>query len=66
MLTDVALEVLGAQEIGQLFGVSRQRVYQLVSRPDFPEPMARLAMGNVWIASEVRQWAEQRGRVIFE
>lgn len=66
MLLDVTHHLVGAQEIGQLFGVSRQRVYQLVTRPDFPEPMARLAMGNVWIASEVRQWAKQRGREIYE
>lgn len=45
-----------------MFGVSRQRAYQLTSRPDFPEPMIRLKAGAVWVTAEVVAWAEKRGR----
>ena len=50
---------MGAAEIGQSLGVSRQRVQQLTSRPDFPKPAAVLSMGKVWLASDVRTWAAQ-------
>ena len=57
---------MGAQEIGDLFGVSRQRVQQIVSRQDFPAPIAKLAMGKVWRTSDVREWATLRGRAMTE
>ncbi len=45
-----------------LGGVSRQRVYQITSRRDFPEPVATLQMGNVWLAEDVEAWiAARRG-----
>ena len=36
--------------------VSRQRVHELAGRPDFPEPLARLAAGAVWDRAQVAQW----------
>jgi prophage regulatory protein len=59
-------QLVGAAEIGQLLGVSRQRVYQLTSSSDFPEPVATLAMGKVWQTADVRRWATQHGRVLHE
>ncbi|GAA4439686.1 helix-turn-helix transcriptional regulator [Phytohabitans houttuyneae] len=52
-------EVMGAAEIADLLGVSRQRVQQLVSRPDFPPPATTLAMGKIWLASDVRAWVRE-------
>lgn len=49
-------ELMGAAEIGALLDVSRQRVQQIVNRPDFPAPVATLAMGKVWGAEDVRAW----------
>lgn len=46
----------GAHEIRELLGVSRQRVYQLAARPDFPEPVAILAQGKVWVVDDIEQW----------
>ena len=46
----------GAHEIRELLGVSRQRVYQLAARPDFPEPIANLAQGKVWAVDDIEQW----------
>lgn len=49
-----------------MFGVGRQRVYQLTARPDFPQPVARLKAGAVWRKVDVVEWAEARGREIQE
>lgn len=50
-------QLLGAQEIRTRFGgVSRQRAYQITSRADFPAPVADLAQGRVWLASDVDDW----------
>lgn len=46
----------GAHEVRELLGVSRQRVYQLAARPDFPEPVAILAQGKVWAVDDIEQW----------
>jgi predicted DNA-binding transcriptional regulator AlpA len=52
---------LGAREIRALMhGVSRQRVYQLTSRRDFPRPVARLAQGKIWLADDVEAWINNR------
>ena len=47
-----------------MLGVSRQRVQQLTRHPDFPPPVARLAMGSVWTRADVTAWAERTGRTI--
>lgn len=62
MLTAVH-HLIGAAEIGDLFGVSRQRVQQLVNRPDFPKPTVELAMGKVWVTEEVVEWGRAHGRL---
>ncbi len=55
-------QLVGAAEIAGLLGVSRQRVTQLTGRPDFPAPVAVLAMGKVWRLDEVEDWIEERDR----
>lgn len=55
-------ELVGAAEVAEILGVSRQRVTQLVARPDFPAPVAVLAMGKVWARDDVEAWAEARER----
>lgn len=56
--------LVGAQEIGEMFGVGRARVYQLTQHPTFPKPVAVLGMGKVWHTEDVRRWAQERGREI--
>ena len=57
-----SLRIIGAHEIRiRLGGVSRQRVYQITSRPDFPEPVAGLAQGRVWLVDDVDAWIASRG-----
>lgn len=57
-------EFVGSAEIGRLFDVSSQRVHQLTTREDFPEPVAVLRMGKVWRAEDVRMWAKATGRTL--
>jgi predicted DNA-binding transcriptional regulator AlpA len=54
------MRLAGAHEVKQLLGVSRQRVYQLAARSDFPKPVAALAQGKVWLLGDIEQWAAAR------
>lgn len=66
MVLDVH-HLVGSQEIGAILGgLSRQRVQQLISRPDFPEPDVVLAMGKVWKRADVEDWARAHGRLISD
>lgn len=57
---------LGVSEVARLLGVSKQRVSELRSRPDFPAPVAELASGPVWRGSQLRRflegWSRRSGR----
>jgi hypothetical protein len=56
--------MLGNAELGRLLGVTRQRVSQIVSGPDFPRPRFTLAMGSIWSLDDVVAWAATRGRTL--
>lgn len=56
---DESGELMGTREIQQLLGVSRQRVQQIVSRPDFPAPKAELSI-RVWDGRAVRQYLRDK------
>jgi hypothetical protein len=57
-----ASQLVGAHEIRELLKramrkeISRQRVYQLTRRPDFPEAVVELAQGKIWQADRVQTW----------
>lgn len=55
--------IVGAAEIAELLGVSRQRVDQLTRRPEFPAPVAELASGRFWVRAQVERWAVDSGRI---
>lgn len=60
MLLDVAKHLMGAAEIQKrLGGLSRQRVQQIISRADWPEPYDELGMGKVWRIEDVEAWISQ-------
>jgi prophage regulatory protein len=51
------LNLMGTAEIRVLLGgISRQRAYQITQRRDFPEPVAKLEMGYVWLREDVEEW----------
>jgi prophage regulatory protein len=61
----MAHRLVGAAEIGMLLGgLSRQRVYQLTTRDDFPEPVAVLASGKIWNYTDITAYARRTGRTI--
>jgi predicted DNA-binding transcriptional regulator AlpA len=52
---------LGVQELAELLGISRQRVYALQKTyEDFPPPAAQLRSGPVWHTSDVETWEKTR------
>lgn len=55
---------MGTGEIRRELGVSRQRVQQLTTSRDFPEPSDVLAAGKVWKREDVEAWARSHGRLI--
>lgn len=59
MLLTMGRHLMGAREIEDRLGVSRQRVHQLVTRPDWPKPYDELAMGKVWRIEDVEQWIRE-------
>jgi predicted DNA-binding transcriptional regulator AlpA len=49
--------LVGAAEIAEMLGVSRQRVAQLISsHEDFPRPEVELTGGRVWSRTAVEAW----------
>jgi predicted DNA-binding transcriptional regulator AlpA len=61
-MAKMKVRLMGAHEIRvRLGGISRQRVYQITSRADFPAAAADLAQGKVWLVEDVEAWiAEHR------
>lgn len=58
------LDLVGLAEIGAMLGVSRQRVDQLARSKGFPDPVATISAGRIWLREEVERWAEQTGREV--
>lgn len=55
----ITMRLYAAGEIQQRLRVSRQRAYQIISRKDFPDPVAELQVGRIWLASDVEAWIAQ-------
>ncbi|MBB5112803.1 hypothetical protein ACGF5H_06320 [Micromonospora chalcea] len=54
------MELVGAAEIRvMLGGISKQRVYVITSNRNFPEPVADLVQGKVWLKSDVQEWIKE-------
>lgn len=57
------LDLVGTAEIAEMIGVSRQRVHQLTREdPDFPEPVAEISAGTIWLRADIEAWARSSGR----
>jgi hypothetical protein len=59
-------EMVGASEVGEMLGVSRQRVHQLRENSAFPAPLVEVSMGPLWDARAIeafaREWDRRPGR----
>jgi prophage regulatory protein len=56
--------IVGTYEIGQMLGLSRQRVQQITSHREFPKPYVVLKAGQFWKRPAVEAWAAAHGRAI--
>ena len=57
MVRRMKLELVGVAEIADLLGVSRQRVHAIIrAYDDFPDPVAELSAGRIWLRSDVDDW----------
>lgn len=54
------MRLMGPTEIADRLGLSRQRVYILTNRYDFPRPRWELAMGKIWWEGDVDAWIRER------
>ena len=61
----VELDLVGVAEIADMLGISRQRVNAIVqTHDDFPEPVAELSAGRIWLREEILDWARRTGREV--
>ena len=51
-------ELAGLAEVAAICGVSKRSALSYTKRPDFPEPLDRLASGPVWRRADVEAWAK--------
>lgn len=59
MFVGMGQHLMGSREIEQRLGVSRQRVFQLAARADWPAPYDELAMGKVWRKEDIEAWIRE-------
>ncbi len=52
-------ELVGLAEVAELLGVTKRTATSYCARPDFPEPLQRLAATPVWRRVAVEAWAEE-------
>ncbi len=51
--------LVGATEAAEVLGVTRQRIHQLASQPEFPKPEVELTAGKVWRREDVERWMKE-------
>ena len=58
-------DLVSASEIARRLGAQKPSVVHDWRRrhPDFPQPIARLALGYVWAWPDVEAWARSTGRL---
>lgn len=50
------MDLVGAAEIADMLGVTRQQVHRLAKQPTFPKPVAVLQLGRVWRRRDIERW----------
>lgn len=58
-------ELVGAKDIASRLGVKRAQVVHEWRRryPGFPDPVAEIGGGLIWLWPEVLEWARRTGRL---
>jgi predicted DNA-binding transcriptional regulator AlpA len=57
---DVPMEYVGMGEVAAIMGVTKQRIYQLAQRKDFPQPAFRLKATPVWKTADIYKFRRNR------
>jgi len=52
-------ELAGVAEVAEICAVPKRTAIRYTQRPDFPEPLDRLASGPVWRREDVEAWAKR-------
>ncbi|WP_254909632.1 helix-turn-helix transcriptional regulator [Micromonospora sp. NBS 11-29] len=47
---------MASQEVQNMLGVSRTRAYQITNSKTFPDPVAVLSVGRIWLTEDVKRW----------
>lgn len=59
-------DILGTTEVAELLGVSRQRICELRTAGRFPQPIAEIAAGPMWLRPGIQAfletWPRKAGR----
>ncbi|MEX0755715.1 MAG: hypothetical protein WD556_11460 [Actinomycetota bacterium] len=58
-ISEPPIELVGATELAEMLGVTRQRASTLATSSTFPAPLARLASGPVWLKGSVLRFASE-------
>ncbi|RNL65397.1 DNA-binding protein [Nocardioides marmoriginsengisoli] len=53
------IALAGTAEVAAILDVSPQQVHRLAQREDFPEPVAELHAGRIWLKTDVENWARE-------
>lgn len=57
---DQQLDYVGMGEVAVIMGVSKQRIYQLAQRKEFPQPAFRLKATPVWRSADIYKFRRNR------
>jgi len=56
------MDLVGVSEIAEMLGVSRHHVHRLARHADFPDPVATLKVGRIWLATDIEKWERTHRR----
>jgi predicted DNA-binding transcriptional regulator AlpA len=59
LTVDVIPSVVGVAEAAEIMGWDKRRVITYIDRGSFPEPIATLASGRIWLREDVEEYAAQ-------
>jgi len=58
LTVEVVPELVGVSEAADIMGWDKRRVITYIDRGHFPEPIAALAGGRIWLREEIEAYAE--------
>lgn len=58
LTVEVVPELVGVSEAADIMGWDKRRVITYIDRGHFPEPIASLAGGRIWLREEIEAYAE--------